>query len=307
MGMYGGGAAPSLADIAAVTRDGNNNDGFGNGNGWWVLIILFAIFGGWGNGWGNNGNNGGCEKETTIVNMPPMGMYGGYGMGGFGFSEAALQRGFDTQTIINKLDGINSGICSLGYDQLAQMNGINSNIMQTGFGLSNAITNSTFTLSNAINDNTVAGMQNANALSRQMADCCCENRAAIAQVRYDMATDTCALKTQVHETGDAIIQNQNQNFQQLNNTIRDGFCALEMREMQRENQALRDKLNACDRDSALLAQSNYLVNTLRPTAQPAFITRNPNTGAIWPQGGCAIPVRVQDGCGCNSGCGTCCG
>lgn len=36
---------PSLADIAAVTGN-RNNDGFGEGNGWWILIILFAIFGG---------------------------------------------------------------------------------------------------------------------------------------------------------------------------------------------------------------------------------------------------------------------
>lgn len=35
------GNSPSLADIAAVT--GNNKDGWGDGNGWWVLIILFAI------------------------------------------------------------------------------------------------------------------------------------------------------------------------------------------------------------------------------------------------------------------------
>lgn len=44
------GNSPSLADIAAVT--GNNKDVWGDGNGWWVLIILFAIFGGWGNGFG---------------------------------------------------------------------------------------------------------------------------------------------------------------------------------------------------------------------------------------------------------------
>lgn len=37
---------PSLADIAAVTGN-RNNDGFGEGNGWWILIILFAIFGGY--------------------------------------------------------------------------------------------------------------------------------------------------------------------------------------------------------------------------------------------------------------------
>ena len=48
--MFGGGAMPSLADIAAVTGNNNNGDGFGGNNGWWVLIILFALFGGWGRG-----------------------------------------------------------------------------------------------------------------------------------------------------------------------------------------------------------------------------------------------------------------
>lgn len=63
--MFNTGAMPSLADIAAVT--GNKNDGgWGDGNGWWVLIILFAIFGGWGNGgWGGNGANGGATPYAT--------------------------------------------------------------------------------------------------------------------------------------------------------------------------------------------------------------------------------------------------
>lgn len=61
--MFNMGSAPSLSDIAAVTKDGNG-DGWGNGNGWWVLIILFAIFGGWGNGWGGQGRN--VEGCATI-------------------------------------------------------------------------------------------------------------------------------------------------------------------------------------------------------------------------------------------------
>lgn len=53
---------------------------------------------------------------------------------------AEVQRGFDNSAVITKLDGISNGICSLGYDQLAQMNGINTNIMQTGYGIQNSIT-----------------------------------------------------------------------------------------------------------------------------------------------------------------------
>ena len=91
--MFGGMNYPSVADIAAAFPDrGRSNDGFGNGDGgWWILIILLAMWGGFGgNGWGNGGNNRNSE-----------------------FTDAALQRGFDNQTVINKLDGINSGLCSL--------------------------------------------------------------------------------------------------------------------------------------------------------------------------------------------------
>lgn len=50
-------SAPSLADIAAVTRNNDGNDGWGGNNGWWILIILFALFG-WGRGgYGYGGND----------------------------------------------------------------------------------------------------------------------------------------------------------------------------------------------------------------------------------------------------------
>lgn len=279
-----GGSSPSLADIAAVTGNERNNDGWGNGmGGWWVLIILLALFGGFG-GWGNNRNNGGgnaCDTGTTII-MPA----GGYGMGGYGtgFAEAAVQRGFDNQAVITKLDGINSGICGLGYDQLAQMNGINTNIMQASFGLQNQI-----------QQNTVAGMQNTNALQAQLSDCCCENRAAIAQVRYDMATDTCALKNEVHQTGDAIIQNQTAGFQMLNNTIRDGFTELRMEQKDQYIAQLENQLNKCDLNSALQGTASYIINTVRPTAIPSYDVPNPYTG-------CCGNNYSGCGCGNNNGC-----
>ena len=45
----------SLADVAAL-RGNNDGNGWGNGDGWWI-ILLFILLGGWGNrGWGNGGN-----------------------------------------------------------------------------------------------------------------------------------------------------------------------------------------------------------------------------------------------------------
>ena len=276
MSMFGGNAVPSLADIAAVTGN-RNNDGFGDGNGWWILVILFALMGGYGYGGFGGGFGGGAGQ-------------------GFYDTNAALQRGFDTQAIISKLDGINGGICSLGYDQLAQMNGINTNVLQTGFGIQNAINNSTFGLERSINADTVANMQNTNALSRQLSDCCCENRAAIAQVRYDMSTDTCALRNEIHQTGDAIMQNQNNGFNMLNQTIQNGFTGLAMAQKDQQIAELTAKLNACDRDSALQGLGTYLINNLNPQAKPAWIVQNPNCCS-------AVPVTIANqGCGCNNGC-----
>lgn len=179
-------SAPSLADIAAVTRNNNGDDGWGGNNGWWILIILFALF-----GWGRGGYGAG-------------GSDGGYGCATAG----DIQRGFDTSAITGKLDGINSGICSLGYDQLAQMNTINQNISTTGFGIQNALTQMG-----------IANMQDTNTISRQLSDCCCENRQSIAQVRYDMATDACAIKTAINEVGQQIMQNDNANFRALSDRL----------------------------------------------------------------------------------------
>lgn len=255
-------AAPSLADIAAVTRnnDGNGN-GWGDGNGWWVLIILFAIFGGWGNNGWNNAGTGGAGNQ---------------------FTEAALQRGFDTQSIIQKLDGINSGICSLGYDQLNQMNGINTNIMQTGFALQQGL-----------NNNAVNAMQNTNALSTQLAECCCENRQGQADIKYAMATDTCAITNAINQAAQNIMQNDNANYRQLH----DENIALQMAQKNEQIQAQQARITQLELQASQSAQNNYLVDTLRPCPQPAYITCNPFTGTINPYGNCNTGC-----CGNNGGC-----
>lgn len=264
MSMFGTQVVPSLADIAAVTRN-NGDGGFGDGNGWWVLIILFALFGGWGNGYGYGGNGGGQGTYDT---------------------GASMQRGFDTQAIITKLDGINMGICNLGYDQLAQMNGINTNIMQSSFGLQQAI-----------NADTVANMQNTNALSTQLANCCCDNRAAVKDLQYQISQCCCDLNTNVHQTGDAIINSQQAGFNMLNQSINEGFRNLEMQAVMRENAQLRQQLNNCDRDAALQGTASYIINSVRPTPIPAWPVQNP-----W--AGCNCNSANNNGC-CGNSYGCC--
>lgn len=231
---------PSLADIAAVT-DCNNNNGWGDGNGWWVLIILFALFGWGGNGWG--GRQGAAAATTTD-----------------------LQNGFDTQSILNKLNGINSGICDGFYAMNTSMlTGVN-------------------TIQNAIQANTVAGMQNTNALSTQLAECCCENRQGQADIRYAMATDTCAITNAINTAARDITDNANANYRAMH----DELVAMRMEDKNDQITQLRTELQQKDLAASQCAQNAYLIQQLRPTAVPAFNVPNPY-------------ANYGYGCYCNNG------
>ena len=244
----------SLADIAAVTGNNRNNDGMWGDGAWWIVILLIFGWGGFGgNGWGCNG-------------------------AGNGYTDAAIQRGFDNQAVVSKLDGINNGICSLGYDQLAQMNGINTNILQTGFGIQQAI-----------NADTVSGMQNTNAIqstltnmAAQNASCCCETQRQIergfADTNYNMATQACQTRQAIADSTRSIL---------------DYLCQDKIATLQAENNDLR-RAASQDRQNALLttamtAQTNQIINAVNPTAIPAYVVPNPNAYAY--------------GCGCNQSCG----
>lgn len=261
--MFNSANVPSLADIAAVTGN-NKNDGMWGGDGWWAIII-FAIIFGW-NGFGNNGwgGNGGSAGATAAA-----------------YTDSAIQRGFDTQSILGKLDGITNGICdgfySVNNSMLTGFNGINTNVMQTGFGIQQAI-----------NADTVANMQKTNALQSQLANCCCETREAIQGVNYNMAQNTCALQNTMNTNTRDIIDSQNAGTR----AILDYLCNEKISSLQAENNDLR-RAASQDRQSALLtteiaSQTQQIINAVRPTPVPAYPASN---------------IYGYANCGCNSGCG----
>lgn len=265
--MFGGNGV-SLADIAAVTNRNNGNNGmngWGDMGAWWVLIILFALWGGDGNGF--FGGNRGSSATTNAI-------------------DASLQRGFDTQSIISKLDGISNGICSLGYDQLAQMNNINQNISTTGFGLMSQLQQCCCGIENAIMQAQFANQTGLNALSTQMQNCCCNLEQGQMRADYNRATDTCAITTAIKDAVTAITQNDNCNFRQLY----DQQVAIQMEALRTQNADLRAALEKCDDQNMINAQTQYLTNYLRPQPNPAFVVPAPwfagNYGYGYNNGGC---------------------
>lgn len=252
----------SLADIAAATGNGRNNDGmFGGDGAWWLIVLFLFVFCGWGNnGWGNNGNGGGYTATAA--------------------TQADIQRGFDNSAVISKLDGINNGLCDGFYavnnGMLTGFNGINTNIMQTGFGIQQAI-----------NADTVANMQNTNALQAQLANCCCETREAIQGINYNMAQNTCALQNTMNSNTRDIIDNQNAGTR----AVLDYLCA-------KENADLRDKVQKLELAASQSAQNAYIA--ANQEAQTAELIRRISP---MPVPSYAVPAPYPySGCGCNGNC-----
>lgn len=254
------------ADIAAVT--GNNGNGmWGDGGAWWIIILFLFVFCGWGNGngWGNNGGAGAADNYVLASDF------------------ATLQRQIDSSTasLERKSDAINSGLCDGFYAQnTTALNGF-SNVNQNlcnGFAqaeLSRA--NGQMNLMQQMNANNITAMQNANALQSQLAQCCCDNREAIAGINYNMAMNTNALQHSVESgfcqtnynnasnTRD-IIDNQNSNARAILDALNAQQLAAKDAKIAEQNQQIFGLQLAASQQ----AQNNYLVQTLKPAPVPSF-------------------------------------
>ena len=188
------------------------------------------VFCGWGgNGWG--GNNGGVMDGYVLTS--------------------------DFANIERKLDNVNNGLCDGFY-------AMNTGMLNGFAGVTQAVTNGFYSSELSRCNQQAALMQQLNAMQMQAQECCCENRAAIAQVRYDMATQACDTRNTVQNATRDIIDNANSNSK----AILDFLVNSKMQDLQTENQNL--KLAASQ-----AAQNNYLVSQLRPCPTPAYITCNP--------------------------------
>lgn len=239
--MFGGSSSPSVADIAAVT---GSNGGWGNGDGWWILIILFALFG-WGRGgYGPNGASGcGCDGACATV--------------------GDVQRGFDNQGVTNKLNGIEQGLSQLGYADLNQFNNITNGLCTLGYQTQSAVTGAQTAITGAITN-----------LSSQLADCCCENRLATANLNAALAADTCAVTTAISQAARDITDNQNANYRALHDEI----VANRMEDKNAQIQQLQSQVQALNLAQSQANQNSYLIGQLRPTPVPAYTVANPYSG-----------------------------
>lgn len=156
-----------------------------------------------------------------------------------GIDKVASAVGFSAERVIN---AINAGDCQISRQLSECCCTLRDSITRQGYENQLATVNQTNTLQNALN------FVNSSV------------ERGFASTNYETAQQTCELKNAI------AAQTQ---------VINDKFCQLEMREMAREIQTLRDERNAYQLSASQQQQTQNLVNQLRPCPIPAYITCNP--------------------------------
>lgn len=257
----------SASDVALLS--GRNNDGgFADGNGWWVIIFLIFAFMGWGNN-GFGGNRGNGSTGSSVMDSYVL-------ASDFATVQRQLSDGFSDLT--SQARYIQNGLCDGFYAQAQLINGTNQNIANGVYTLNSAITNSGYDTRTAIN-----------GISSQLAECCCQTQRAIDGVNYNMATNTCSITNNATQNTRDIIDAINCSYNNLHNEI----VANRMEDKNAQITAQQNEINALRLSASQSAQNAYLLNELKACPIPAYVVPNPNC--------CYNYGITQNGCG---GCGS---
>lgn len=278
--MFNGSNGYSLADIAAATTGNGMNNGWGNGfggDGWWILLFLLALGGGWGNGgWGGNGNNG----TTAVVGRE-------------------VSYGFDMNNLENGIRGIQNGLCDGFYAMNTGLLNSTAQLQSTmaqGFGgVTSAIAASDVNTQRGFTDAAIANLHTQYGITGAIKDlnchidsCCCDIGRQIergfADTNYRMATEACDTRRAIYDSTKAITDNTDAGIRAILQFLTDD----KIETLQAENQALKFAQSQSN-------QNAFLIGQLTPRAIPAYIAPNPYTGVYGGYGGVAY------GCGSNYG------
>lgn len=259
----------TASDVALLQGNGRNSNGFGDGEGWWVLI-LFALIFGWGRGgWGGNSD--------------------GFG-GGSGYVSDNYALITDNATLERKIDGVYSGICDSTFALNNTMtNGFAAaqNTMTQGFaGLNTAIVTSGYETRNAVTQDTIGNMQNTNLLQGAIKDCCCQTQQNIKDTQYVVSNTGNAIQNQIQNCCCDVERQIERGFADTNYAMATQNCAT-LQAIDKVGDRIidrltQDKLDSLRDENATLkltasqsAQNQYLINQLRPAPYPAYVVPNP--------------------------------
>ena len=271
--MESNGGTGMIMPVAPTGGAGFGN-GFGGDGGWWILL-LFILLGGWNNnnGYGNGANGGGLYPWMNQSNQ--------------------INDGFRDQMINGNITGIQNAVTS-GFGDVQTS-------LCSGFaGVNAGIANAAAQAEISANARQMTDMQQNFALQSQLAQCCCDNRAATQDLKYTLASEACATRA---ANGD--------NTQK----ILDKLCQLELDGVKQNAETRYAALEA--RYNQALAENQALRFDRSQTAQNAFIQQgfSNEVDALYNRlNSCPVPStpvfgrtpiftcnNQNTGCGCGCG------
>lgn len=261
MSLSENGNGLSAADIAAVTGANGNGafGGWGDGGLFWIIVLfLFAMMGNWGGGFGG----GNAQMPYILSNT----------------TNTDIQRGFDQQAIMTGLNGINTTVAN-GFAN-AEISRCNSqaNILQT------------------LNNNQSATNANMNTIAMSLQNCCCENRAGLADLKYTVATEACADRQAVTDALTAVTTAMNAGFQGIYNQM----CQDKIDSKNEEIANLRTQLSMKDLAASQIAQTSQILanNEAQTAALERYLAPNPVPAYVVQNPSCCNPGYYNGSCGC---------
>ena len=271
--MYNDGLSPADVAVLSGNNGGNGNNGFGNGDGaWWIIIFLiFATM-----GWGRNGFGGGNGGNDGFWGFNPC-------------CAPATQQGVSDEFNFNQLDngirGVQNGLCDGFYAINSSISGLGYQLLNCCCEVKGAIAENGWQTRDAINTNSNAiqgqlcngfnGInQNINNLGYKLQDCCCEIQRGIDGINYNAQKNTCDIIRAGQDNTQRIIDYLTTN----------------------EITSLRTELQSAQLQLSQLSQTRTLIDEIKPCPQPAYLTCNPYA-----------PFYGYGNAGFNNGCNANCG
>ena len=250
--------------VAPAYGYGNNGGGFGGfaGDGWWIIVLLLCLGGGWGNGFGNYG--GGVPLYSMNTNND-------------------VQRGFDQSAVINGINGLNTAVNGVSQ-AVCNSTGTITAAMSNGFAQAE-IANNSRQMADMNQNFAMQGAMNSgfNALQAQLATCCCDNRLASADLKSTVLSENCADRAALSDALNVVNQNMSNGFQRILDTM----CQRQIDDLQRALTAKDTQIamlglkadNIANTDRIVAnneVQTAILKQALNPTPVPAYPAQYPS-------------------------------
>jgi len=258
--------------LVSPTGGMGNNGGFGGwgGDGFWIILLFILLAGG--NGWGGNGGFG-----------------GGFGGGLYPWlnNSNQINDGFRDSLMNDNITSIRDGVFGLSTQMCNGFAGVNAGVAN-GFAQAEI----------ANNARQMADMQQMFGIQSALQNCCCENRAATADLKYTVATENCADRAALSDGIRDIIASNTASTQR----ILDQLCADKIEAKNDEIARLRQELNMQSLAASQAAQNTFISQGFANEVDALYNRLNTCPVPTTPVYG-RTPIFTCNNNGCGCGCG----